>query len=97
MSPASSSCWGATPWCCGRPAWLDDPLLRETYSPQQVEEYWGTSRKQGIINRYIAREFELLRVFVQHPRQVFSREHLFKLVWGSYGDRRSVSSTKTDA
>ena len=41
--------------------------------------------------RMIAREFELLRVFVQHPRQVFSREHLFELVWGSYGDRSAVS------
>ena len=38
-----------------------------------------------------AREFELLRVFVEHPRQVFSREHLFELVWGSYGDRSAVS------
>jgi imidazolonepropionase-like amidohydrolase len=24
-----------------RPPWLDDPLLRETYSPQQIREYWG--------------------------------------------------------
>jgi DNA-binding response OmpR family regulator len=38
-----------------------------------------------------AREFELLRVLVEHPRQVFSREHLFELVWGSYGDRSAVS------
>ncbi len=38
-----------------------------------------------------AREFELLRVLVQHPRQVFSREHLFELVWGSHGDRSAVS------
>ena len=41
--------------------------------------------------RMTAREFELLRVFVEHPRQVFSREHLFELVWGSYGDRSAVS------
>jgi DNA-binding response OmpR family regulator len=41
--------------------------------------------------RTTAREFELLRVFVEHPRQVFSREHLFELVWGSYGDRSAVS------
>ena len=39
-----------------------------------------------------AREFEVLRVFVQHPRQVFSREHLFELVWGSHGDRSAVSA-----
>ena len=38
-----------------------------------------------------AREFELLRVFVGHPRQVFGREQLFELVWGSYGDRSAVS------
>jgi DNA-binding response OmpR family regulator len=37
------------------------------------------------------REFELLTVFIRHPRQVFSREHLFELVWGSYGDRTAVS------
>jgi imidazolonepropionase-like amidohydrolase len=24
-----------------RPAWLDDPLLRETYSAQDIQEYWG--------------------------------------------------------
>jgi len=41
--------------------------------------------------RMTAREFALLRIFVQHPRQVFSREHLFELVWGSYGDRSAVS------
>ena len=37
------------------------------------------------------REFELLRVLVEHPRQVFSREQLFELVWGSYGDRSAVA------
>ena len=41
--------------------------------------------------RMTAREFDLLRVLVEHPRQVFSREHLFGLVWGSYGDRSAVS------
>jgi len=25
----------------GRPDFLDDPLLRATYSPKQIEEYWG--------------------------------------------------------
>jgi DNA-binding response OmpR family regulator len=41
--------------------------------------------------RLTTREFELLRVLVQHPRQVFSRDHLFELVWGSFGDRSAVS------
>src|SRR5215208_5675282 len=43
-----------------RPAWLDDPLLRTTYSPAQIEEYWGKRPKQDLINRYIERDFELL-------------------------------------
>ena len=45
----------------------------------------------GRLVRMTAREFELLRVLVQHPRQVFSREHLFELVWGTHGDRSAVS------
>ena len=24
-----------------RPDWLDDPLLKDTYAPDQIEEYWG--------------------------------------------------------
>jgi DNA-binding response OmpR family regulator len=38
-----------------------------------------------------AREFALLRVLVEHPRQVFSRDQLFELVWGSFGDRSTVA------
>jgi imidazolonepropionase-like amidohydrolase len=64
MTPALITAWMNKSWATTpdgqRPAWLDDPLLRETYAPAQIEEYWGTSRKQGIINRYIAREFDLL-------------------------------------
>jgi imidazolonepropionase-like amidohydrolase len=64
MTPALITAWMNASWATTpdgkRPAWLDDPLLRETYAPAQVEAYWGQSRKQGIINRYIARDFELL-------------------------------------
>ena len=38
-----------------------------------------------------AREFALLRVLVEHPRQVFSRDQLFELIWGSFGDRSAVA------
>jgi DNA-binding response OmpR family regulator len=48
-------------------------------------------RLAGRLVQLTAREFELLLVFVQHPRQVFSREQLFERVWGSYGDRTAVS------
>jgi len=40
MTPALISAWmdnqGGT-----RPAWLDEPLLRDLYSSEQIEEYWG--------------------------------------------------------
>jgi imidazolonepropionase-like amidohydrolase len=29
-----------------RPAWLDDPLLRATYSPEQIDKYWGDPLKK---------------------------------------------------
>jgi DNA-binding response OmpR family regulator len=37
-----------------------------------------------------AREFELLTLFVEHPRQVLTREQIFDRVWGSWGDRSAV-------
>jgi DNA-binding response OmpR family regulator len=39
-----------------------------------------------------AREFALLRLFAEHPRQVFSHERLFELAWGAYGDRSTVKT-----
>ncbi|HEY8283398.1 MAG TPA: response regulator transcription factor [Chloroflexota bacterium] len=39
-----------------------------------------------------AREFTLLRLLAEHPRQVFSRDHLFELVWGTYGDKSTVTT-----
>jgi DNA-binding response OmpR family regulator len=39
-----------------------------------------------------AREFALLRLFAEHPRQVFSRDRLFELGWGAYGDRSTVKT-----
>ncbi len=39
-----------------------------------------------------AREFALLRLFAEHPRQVFSRDRLFELCWGDFGDRSTVTT-----
>jgi imidazolonepropionase-like amidohydrolase len=41
-----------------RPAWLDDPLLRETYAPVALQEHWGEAHHKNIISRFVAREFE---------------------------------------
>ena len=38
-----------------------------------------------------AREFELLSLFADHPRQVLTREQIYERVWGAYGDRSAVA------
>jgi len=40
MTPALISAWMDTQGG-KRPAWLDDPLLRDSYAPDKIEEYWG--------------------------------------------------------
>jgi DNA-binding response OmpR family regulator len=40
---------------------------------------------------FTAREFELLRLLAENPRQVFTREQLFQHFWGDIGDRHTVT------
>lgn len=44
------------------------------------------------VSNLTPKEFDLLYFFVQHPKQVFSREQLLERVWGYqfYGDERTV-------
>lgn len=46
----------------------------------------------NLIPNLTPKEFELLYFFLQHPKQVFSREQLLDRVWGYefYGDERTV-------
>lgn len=36
------------------------------------------------------REYELLQLFAEHPRQVFTYEHLLERFWGGVGDKHTV-------
>jgi len=38
-----------------------------------------------------AKEFGLLRLLAEHPRQVFTRDQLFESCWGEIGDRHTVA------
>jgi DNA-binding response OmpR family regulator len=40
---------------------------------------------------FTAREFELLQMLAESPRQVFTREQLFDRLWGAYGDRHTLT------
>jgi len=61
MTPALITAWMDTQGG-GRPAWLDDPLLRDTYSPKNIEQYWGDPLKKmtpDAVER-ARKDFELL-------------------------------------
>jgi DNA-binding response OmpR family regulator len=49
------------------------------------------TRIDGRLVALTAREFELLTLFVEHPRQVLTRAQIFERVWGSWGDRSAVA------
>lgn len=48
-------------------------------------------RVDGEIVPLTAREYELLQLFAEHPRQVLSRDTIFERLWGPYGDRHSLT------
>jgi len=50
------------------------------------------ARVAGVVTAMPAREFALLRLFAEHPRQVFSRDRLFELGWEAYGDKSTVTT-----
>lgn len=41
--------------------------------------------------QFTRREFELLHLLAENPRQVFSRDDLYERFWGDYGDRHSLT------
>jgi DNA-binding response OmpR family regulator len=48
-------------------------------------------RVDGQVVPMPAREFALLRLLAEHPRQVFTREHLLAQLWEGYGDKSTVA------
>lgn len=48
-------------------------------------------RVDGAVVPFTAREFEVLQLLAEHPRQVFTHEQLFERFWGDYGDRHTVA------
>lgn len=60
MTPALITAWMDTQGGA-RPEWLDDPLLHDLYSPDQIEQYWGrplAKRTPAEVDRY-RKDFEL--------------------------------------
>jgi two-component system, OmpR family, response regulator len=74
----------------------DPDKLETNYIETQMFKISKETREVLLNNEPITnltpKEFELLYYFVEHPRQVFSREQLLERVWGYqfYGDERTV-------
>ena len=63
------------------------PLRAPRGRPRRARGRASTGRLVALT----AREFELLALFADHPRQVLTREQIFERVWGSWGDRSAVA------
>jgi DNA-binding response OmpR family regulator len=61
------------------------------FGPLEVDVSAHEVRVDGRTVALTAREFELLTLFVGHPRQVLTREQIFERVWGAWGDRSAVA------
>jgi DNA-binding response OmpR family regulator len=48
-------------------------------------------RVDGQVVSLAAREFAVLRLLAEHPRQVFTRDQIFECCWGEIGDRHTVA------
>ena len=68
-----------------------EPRQRRSYGRLVVDRDAHEVSLDGAVVALTAREFALLALFADHPRQVLSREQLFERVWGSWGDRSAVA------
>lgn len=68
----------------------DDSLL--DFGRLTIDTRAHEVRVDGAPVRMPAREFALLRLFAEHPHQVFSRDRLFGLGWDTYGDKSTVTT-----
>jgi DNA-binding response OmpR family regulator len=64
---------------------------RHTYGRYTLDRAAHEVTADGCAIALTAREFELLALFADHPRQVLTRDQIFERVWGDWGDRSAVA------
>jgi DNA-binding response OmpR family regulator len=64
---------------------------RRTFGRLEIDLAAHEVRLGGRPVALTGREFELLALFVAHPRHVLTRDQIFERVWGSWGDRSAVA------
>lgn len=65
--------------------------LRLDYGRLVVDPRAREVRVAGAVVSLTPREFDLLLLLAEHPRQVFTREQLYERLWGDYGDRHTLT------
>ena len=59
------------------------PSERLTYADLELDLATREAWRAGELLELTAREFDLLAYFLRHPRQVLTRDQVFRAVWGS--------------
>lgn len=67
----------------------EHPVL--DYGRMRIDPHAREVEIDGAPVALTAREFDLLMLFAEHPRQVLTRDQLFERLWGPYGDRHSLT------
>ncbi len=71
--------------------WAAPPLDILDYGRLVLDVRAHEVRIAGQPVAFAAREFELLQLLAEHPRQLFTYNQLFERFWGEYGDRHTVA------
>ena len=72
-----------------RPAATVSPIL--DYGLFTIDLQAREVRVNGALAPFTAREFELLVLLAEHPRQVLTRDQLYERLRGDYGDRHTLT------
>ncbi|MFB5193077.1 response regulator transcription factor [Alicyclobacillus fastidiosus] len=73
-------------------------VLRRTGSRQKVAKFGAlelnfSTREVSVHGQEVSlspREYDLLQLFIEHPRQVFTYEHLISKFWNGVGDKGTI-------
>lgn len=68
-----------------------DPILTKGPLTLNLNDY--SVSKNGIILELTGKEFEILKLFMQNPKKVYTKEQIYSLIWKEayYGDENAVN------
>ena len=84
-----TNCWRACAPCCAAPSPNASTVL--TFADLTLDTSTRQAIRKGRIISLTAKEYDLLELFMRHPRQVLTREMIFDRVWGyDFGGESNV-------